>query len=199
MKIVSGITQPSQMNYVANSETKKKPSGFDALLAAASNNEAVEDDEYDDVEPAGVHRSKNVCYIGATVIFPPVGTPKEFLKAWDETLDALDPVSRGELEGAIMDALVFGDYHYGENVADSDVRAAARLKTMSFEEIIQLAIDGQKHFVEDSAAAGVEQKYLDIYNYWVKNIEDFLSKWLQVKPDDDVVDLLMKNDSKKDM
>ncbi len=197
MKIVSDVTQPSQMNYVANSETKKKPSGFDALLAAASNNEAVEDDEYDDVEPAGVHRSKNVCYIGATVIFPPVGTPKEFLKAWDETLDALDPVSRGELEGAIMDALVFGDYHYGENVADSDVRAAARLKTMSFEEIIQLAIDGQKHLVDDSIAAGVEQEYINVFNQQVKNIEKLLDNWLKAKPEDDVVDMLLKDKENK--
>jgi len=197
MKIVSGITQPSQMNYVGNSETKKA-SGFGVLLAAARSNEDVTAaDEYDDVEPAGVHRSKNVCYFGGDVIFPPEGTSKAFMKAWDEMFETLGPIDGGEVQSAIMQALVYGDYHYGAYADDSDIRAAERMKTMSFEEIIQLAIDGQKHFVEDSAAAGVEQKYLDIYNYRVKNIENFLSKWLQVKPDDDVVDLLLKDKEDK--
>lgn len=198
MKVVSDLMQLSQTFSVSGSETKKKASVFDTILAAANSGEetaTANDDDY--VEPAGVHRSKNVCYFGDGVIFPPVGTPKEFLKVWDSTLDALDPVSRGKLEGAIMDALVFGDYHYGENIDDSGIRAAARMKTMSFGEIIQLAIDGQKHLVEDAVAAGVDQEYIDIYNQRVKNVETLLNNWLKTKPDDDVVDLLLKDKEDK--
>lgn len=197
MKVVSDMTQLSQTFSVSGSETKKKASVFDTILSAANSGEetaTANDDDY--VEPAGVHRSKNVIYFGHNVIFPPVGTPKEFLKVWDSTLDALDPVSRGELEGAISAAIQYGDYRHGEDILtaeESAKRAIDCMKTMSFEDIIQVGIEGLQHRLKDTVEAGHEQIYVDWVQQRIDDIEKLLDNWLKAKPDDDVVDLLLKD------
>jgi len=112
-------------------------------------------------EPGGSGRSRNTCYYGDGLTFPPPDAPPEFLKAWDEILDGMG-WEGGLFIHDVMTALQYRDY-YGPPMSDIDMQQTVQnnIRLLGYEGIIRLTKQCQQHLLQDNIAGGNEPLYID--------------------------------------
>ena len=128
-------------------------------------------------EPESTGRGKNTYYYGDGLIFPPADAPPEFLRAWDELLDAMPGWEKFSYICDVMSALKYGNY-YGSDMSNEEMQAAiqSNFNRLGYKGTIELTLQCQKNALADNIAGGNEPIYIDYIRSLIRASEDLLMK-----------------------
>ena len=167
-----------------NNMTQRTVANSRIFLTALENtvqngtSEAV-DGHVSSVEPSGADRSRNTCYYGNGLTFPPVDAPQDFLKAWDETLDSMG-WEGGLFIHDVMMALQHRDY-YGPPMSDIDMEQTVQknIRSLGYKGIIRLTKQCQQHLLRDNIIGGNEPLYIDGIRNRIRASDELLDKLIK--------------------
>lgn len=127
--------------------------------------------------------SKSTLYFGGGVVFPPANASQEFLKEWNDALDAMPQDERGFFTSRVMLSLIYGDY-YGEDIMDDGERQRMiqnRIDTLGCSSVMKLSLASIKHMLNDNIAGGNDLIYVNMMRRSVADNEALLLRLLEKK------------------